>query len=205
MAKPTRKKKGGQTEDASFAALQSIESEFGDTSNIIEAATQFRQTIENPPKQKSFPVPLLSAVCALETLDVVLAPLGITGIWSVVYGGFRLSVSAYLYYWAYTNTEGIKLIGVKRKLLKGIKNKAIAACVSNAPIPFVGTILGLLPMDAAFIIMTYNDQSAAVKAIWKALGVPQKANVNITRSARKPDPDVVVNMNKGDTSQREAA
>lgn len=172
--------------------------------NVI-TTSEFKQQVENPPKEKSFPTVLFMAVCALEAVDVLVLPLGLTGIWTVVYNSFRLGVTGHLYYWAFTNIEGVKLVGTRRKLLKGIQQKAIGAVAANLPIPVLGAFLNILPMDAVFVILVHNDQSKAVKAIWTALGIKQNANVNITRSARKSEPDVSINMNSGNQSKRKAA
>jgi hypothetical protein len=216
MAKPVRKRRSGPSFAAKLGTntqmgqdlqrLLDYESEILGTlpENVI-TTSEFKQQIENPPKEKSFPTALFTAVCALEAVDVLVLPLGITGIWTVVYNSLRLGVTGYLYYWAFTNIEGVKLVGTRRKLLKGIQQKAIGAVAANLPIPFIGAFLNILPMDAVFITLVHKQNSEAVKAIWSALGIKQKANVNITRSARKLEPDVAVDMNSGNQSERKAA
>lgn len=215
MATIVRKKRGNRPSIASYLgaqygaslALQELlqrESEaMGMLPENVITTSEFKQQIENPPKEKSFPMTLFTVVCAVEALDALVLPLGLTGIWTVIYNSMRLGVTGYLYYWAYTNIEGVKLISTRRKLLQGIQQKAIGAVAANLPIPFIGAFLNILPMDAVFIVMVHNDQSEAVKAIWQALGVPQRANVNITRPKRigKMTPDIDVRLASGSSEQ----
>jgi len=159
---------------------------------------EFRQTVENPPEQKSFPFMLSIGVSVVEIVDLLELVGGWTAIYSVIYGALRLFVTAYLYYWAFTAIDGVKLIGVRRKLLKNVGRRILIAALMNAPIPYIGMILRLFPMDLVFVILTHNDRNAAVQLIWAALGDPKKLDVftNVVRTKRGPQGSVTASAKK---------
>jgi hypothetical protein len=92
--------------------------------------------------------------------------------------------------------DGIKLISIRRNLLKNQGRRILIAALSNAPIPYIGIVLRLFPMDLVFVVMTYYDQSRAVQLIWAALGNPKSidAVAGITRSKRGTDRTVTATM-----------
>jgi hypothetical protein len=153
---------------------------------------EFRETIENPPQKKPFPFLLVILVSTIEVLDSSEILLGITGIYSFIYGCLRLFVTAYLWYWSFNAIDGIKLINVRRNLLKNQGRRMLLAVCSNLPIPYIGIVLRLFPMDLVFVILSYNDQSKAVQLIWAALGNPKSLEVitNITRTKTGPSGDL---------------
>ncbi len=140
---------------------------------------EIKQTIENPPKRPPFPFILAILISTIEVVDALELALGWTGIYSFLYGTLRLCVTIYLYYWAIKSISGVKLIGVKRKLLKGIGRRFLIATLSNLPIPYIGIILRLFPMDLVFVLLTYFDNTKAVKLIWLALGQERNFDVYV--------------------------
>lgn len=149
---------------------------------------EFRSTRENPPEKAPFPVLLALLVSICEIIDLSEIVGGWTAVYSVIYGAIRLLVTVSLYIWAFRMLDGIKLIRLRRRLLQSAGRRILIAALSNAPIPYIGIILRLFPMDLFFVVMTYYDHSRAVQAIWTALGNPKTLEVatNIIRTKRGP-------------------
>jgi len=159
---------------------------------------EFRQTVENPPEKKPFPVMLALVMSVIEVVDLLELVGGWSAIYSIVYGVIRLFFTLYLYFWAFNAIDGIKLIGVRRRLLRGVGRRVLLAALSNLPIPYIGMVLRLFPMDLFFIIMTHFDRNAAVQLIWEALGDPKKIDIftNIVRTKRGPQGSVTASAKK---------
>lgn len=178
--------------------LETAKSELLTTGQSLNISIdEFRQVSENPPSRKGFPYILAALVSLVEVVDyLVELGLGWSAIATFIWGIVRLLVTASLYIWSFFMLDGIKLIGLRRQLLKNQGRRILLAALSNAPIPYIGIILRLFPMDLLFVILTYNDQNKAVQLIWAALGNPKSIDVatNITRTRRGTDKTVTARM-----------
>ena len=181
---------------------QHISSQTGDA-KITISTEELKYTIKNPPKKPKFPTELTIVVSFFEIADILELATSWSGIARVIYGSLRMCVSISLYFWAYQRLQGVKIIGVRRLLLKKAGRRALIALATNLPIPYIGSIVGLIPMDAVFVIMTHNDHSKFVQLIWKGLekiSVRVDTGSKVTRKARSssgsPSPTEVTSKTK---------
>jgi hypothetical protein len=162
------------------------------------SADEIQQTLNEPPQRPDFPLGLMYTVSVFELLDMALGiGLEFTAVGGVVYRILRLLVTLYLYTWAWNRIhKSFKFIGAQKALLQGgrgvasvgIKKLALMSAVSHLPIPVIGAIIDIIPMDAIFVFLVHNDHSKFVQNIWASLNLLSKTKVygkaNVTRQKR---------------------
>jgi hypothetical protein len=98
--------------------------------SVTTTIEEFRNTRENPPEKPAFPALLALLVSACEVIDLLELVGGWTALYSVIYGAIRLLVTAALYIWAFRMIDGIKLIGLRRRLLQNSGRRILIAALS---------------------------------------------------------------------------
>ena len=179
-------------------AANSMSSYFRENGITVDVSTADIKELKNspPPKKIDFPIILFIVMLIFEIIDVIAAfdPSATIGtFWRVI----RFFTALSLWVWAAKSIQGIKLIGIQKKALRKALQRFLLVLAANIPMPYVGQIIGVLPVETVFIILTYNYNSKIVKMLWaviegdfKNLNIAIGINTNITRTRRGPSIDI---------------